>query len=416
MLRGRDRGVHGRSVAVERPARRACGSRQRACPAIQLGVVRATDTGCRGASCPHGQGESAGREGCAVRIAIDSWTLASRFRCQGTYVYTQNLLREFKKIARAGAGVRFALFASGRNGNDAISIAPEEKFELCSSRLLDHDRLWRLGGAGLSAARSQADVIFVPTAATLPVGPVPAVCTIHDVTPITMPSHSKQVSAMQRLLMKGCAGFSRAIITSSEFSKKDIMALLRVPEDKVTVIHDGCDHSVFNAVPADPVALAALRLRFGIDKPYVLHHGTIQPRKNLKRLIEAYRLMLARNQSLDIDLVLAGQMGWASDEVFSAAIGGQGRGNVVLAGVVSEADLPLLIKGAELAVVPSLYEGFSLPMIESMACGTPTIASRTSCLPEISGNVLAYFDPLSIGEMAMCMESALEDSQMRERL
>jgi glycosyltransferase involved in cell wall biosynthesis len=231
-----------------------------------------------------------------------------------------------------------------------------------------------------------------------------------------MPSHSKKVGAIQRVLMKGCARFSSAIITSSECSKKDIMALLGVPEGKVSVVHDGCDHALFNAMPAEEAAMASLRSRLGIDKPYVLHHGTIQPRKNLRRLIEAYRLMLARNRSLDLDLVLAGQMGWASDEVFSAAIGGQGRGNVILAGVVSESDLPLLIKGAELAVVPSLYEGFSLPMVESMACGTPTIVSRTSCLPEISGNVLAYFDPLSIDDMATCMQSALTDSQMRARL
>jgi len=352
-----------------------------------------------------------------VRIAIDSWTLANRFRCQGTYVYAQNVLREFKKIARAGAGVRFALFASGRNGNDAISIAPEENFELCSSRLLDHDRVWRLGGAGLSAARSQADVIFVPTAATLPIGPVPAVCTIHDVTPITMPSHSKKVGTMQRVLMKGCARFSHAIITSSECSKRDIVALLGVPEEKVRVVHDGCDHAVFNAQPADPAAIAFMRLRLGIDKPYVLHHGTIQPRKNLKRLIEAFRLMLARNRSLDLNLVLAGHAGWASEEIIEAASSSSGgRERVILAGMVPEADLALLIKGAEMAVVPSLYEGFSLPMVESMACGTPTIVSQTSCLPEISGNVLAYFDPLSIDDMATCMQSALTDLQMRERL
>jgi glycosyltransferase involved in cell wall biosynthesis len=246
---------------------------------------------------------------------------------------------------------------------------------------------------------------------------VPAVCTIHDVTPITMPSHSKKVSAMQRLVMKGCARFSRAIITSSECSKKDIVALLGVPEEKVRVVHDGCDHVLFNAMPADPAAMAALHLRLGIDKPYVLHHGTIQPRKNLKRLIESFRLMLARNRALDLDLVLAGQAGWASEEIIDTARNSGGsRGRVILAGVVSETDLVLLIKGAELAVAPSLYEGFSLPMIESMACGTPTIASRTSCLPEISGNVLAYFDPLSVDDMATCMQSAMTDSQMRKRL
>jgi glycosyltransferase involved in cell wall biosynthesis len=354
--------------------------------------------------------------GCAVRIAIDSWTLASRFRCQGTYVYTQNLLREFKKIARHDTGLSFSLFASARNGNDAIHVAPEDRFELCSSALLDHDRLWRFGGAGISASRSHADVMFVPTAATLPAGPVPAVCTIHDVTPITMPSHSAPVSAMQRLLLKGCSRFSRAIITSSECSKKDIVTHLGVPEEKVVVIHDGCDQSLFNTDPPEMAALAAFHARLGIDKPYLFHHGTIQPRKNLKRLIQAFHLMLAENADLEFDLVLAGQRGWASDEVVNAAAESRGRGRVILAGMLDDPDLALLIKGATLAVVPSLYEGFSLPMVEAMACGVPTIASNTSCLPEISGNALAYFDPLSVEAMAACLQAVLRDSEFRRHL
>jgi len=350
-----------------------------------------------------------------VRIAVDSWTLASRFRCQGTYVYTQNLLREFKRLARQDPSVSFSLFASGRNGNDAIHIAPEERFELCSSALLDHDRLWRFGGAGLSASRSCADVMFIPTAATLPVGRVPAVCTIHDVTPIAMPSHSAKVSAIQRFLLRGCARLSRMIITSSECSKRDIVALLGVPEEKVVVIHDGCDQSLFNADPPDMETLAALRWRLGIEGPYLLHHGTIQPRKNLKRLIQAYHLMLA-DTDLNFDLVLAGQQGWASDEIVNAATESRGRGKVILAGVLGDSDLALLIKGACLAVVPSLYEGFSLPMVESMACGVPTIASRTSCLPEISGNALTYFDPLSIEDMASCMHAVLCSSELSSSL
>ena len=351
-----------------------------------------------------------------MRIAVDSWTLASRFRCQGTYVYTQNLLREFKRLARQDPSVSFSLFASGRNGNDAIHIAPEERFELCSSGLLDHDRLWRFGGAGLSASRSHADMMFIPTAATLPVGRVPAVCTIHDVTPITMPSHSAKVSAIQRFLLRGCARLSRMIITSSECSKRDIVALLGVPEEKVVVIHDGCDQTLFNVDPADMETLAVLRWRLGIERPYLLHHGTIQPRKNLKRLIEAYHLMLADYADLDFDLVLAGQQGWASDEIVNAATRSRDRGKVILAGVLGDSDLALLIKGARLAVVPSLYEGFSLPMVEAMACGVPTIASRTSCLPEISGNALAYFDPLSIEDMASCMHAVLCNSELSSSL
>ena len=351
-----------------------------------------------------------------MKIAVDSWTLASRFRCQGTYVYTQNLLREFKKLARTEPAVCFSLFASSRNGNDAIHIIPDHRFELCSSALLDHDRLWRFGGAGLSASRSDADVLFIPTAATLPIGPVPAVCTIHDVTPITMPSHSAKVGAMQRVLLKSCARFSRTIITSSECSKRDIVNHLGVPEQKVVVIHDGCDQSLFNPNPPDMAAPADLRSRLGIEKPYLIHHGTIQPRKNLKRLIEAFRLMLAENADLNLDLVLAGQLGWASDDIVNTAANNSGRGRVILAGILSDSDLALLIKGATLAVVPSLYEGFSLPMVEAMACGVPTIASNTSCLPEISGNALAYFDPLSCEAMAACMQKVLCDSDLSQRL
>lgn len=352
-----------------------------------------------------------------MKIAIDSWTLASRFRCQGTYVYTQNLLREFKVLARAQTGLRFSIFASDRNGNDAARIEPEGNFKLCTSSILDHDRVWRLGGAGLSAARSHADVMFLPTAATLPIGPVPAVCTIHDVTPITMPSHSSRVGAIQRMFLRGCGKFSRAIITSSQCSKTDIVSLLGVPEEKIAVIHDGCDLAVFNPEPADAGAVAPLRQRLAIQKPYILHHGTIQPRKNLKRLIEAFRLMLARDSNLDFELVLAGQAGWKSEETLSAAANCRdSRGKVIVTGALAESDLALLVKGASLAVVPSLYEGFSLPMVEAMACGVPTVVSRTSCLPEISGNALAYFDPLSVEEMAACMQSVLLDLQLSRRL
>jgi glycosyltransferase involved in cell wall biosynthesis len=126
--------------------------------------------------------------------------------------------------------------------------------------------------------------------------------------------------------------------------------------------------------------------------------------------------MLTNNADLDFDLVLVGGRGWASDEIVNAAAESNGRGRVILAGILDDIDLALLIKGATLAVVPSLYEGFSLSMVEAMACGVPTIASNTSCLPEISGKALAYFDPLSIQDMAACMHAVLRDSDLSLRL
>lgn len=193
--------------------------------------------------------------------------------------------------------------------------------------------------------------------------------------------------------------------------------MLGVPEEKVTVVYDACDHNIFNAESVDAQALAALKDRLGIQRPYLIHHGTIQPRKNLKRLIEAFRVMLEQEKDLDFDLVLVGQMGWSSEESIAAAQSvNSHRGKVILAGTVSNADLVLLLKGASLAVIPSLYEGFSLPMLEAMACGTPTVASGTSCLPEISGKALAYFDPLSVKDMAACIRGVLLNSELQNNI
>jgi glycosyltransferase involved in cell wall biosynthesis len=119
---------------------------------------------------------------------------------------------------------------------------------------------------------------------------------------------------------------------------------------------------------------------------------------------------------LDCDLVLVGELGWQYEEVLIAANSAEGRGRVILAGPISNPELAVLIKTASLVVIPSLYEGFCLPLIEAMACGTPTICSTSSCLPEISGGVLKYFDALSVDELASCIEQVLESSTLRETL
>ncbi|HLJ28972.1 MAG TPA: glycosyltransferase family 1 protein [Candidatus Angelobacter sp.] len=352
-----------------------------------------------------------------MKIAIDSWVLASRFRYQGTYVYAQSLIAEFKKIARTSPEVQFCLFTSPRNSNDAGLVEVSERFQLVQTSLLGHDRLWRLGGASRAAARAQADLIFAPTLSVLPVGKIPLICTIHDVTPVVMPSHSKKVTILQRSLLWFASRMARSIITDSECSKNDLLKLYGLAESKVKVVYLGYDKGVFNDVAPDPELQKTLLTKLGIEKPYILHHGMIQPRKNLKRLIEAYRLLLDRNKNLDFDLLLAGAMGWEYEEILTAAANGAGKqGRIVFPGTLDAPDLALLIKGASMVVIPSLYEGFCLPMVEAMACGVPVVAANTSCLPEVSGGVLRYFDPRSLEEMAALMEQMLEDEQLRKTL
>src|SRR5215510_6023277 len=352
-----------------------------------------------------------------MKIAIDSWVLARRFRHQGTYVYARSLITEFKKMAATQAEIQFCLFTSSNNSNDAAQLGAASGFELASTSLLAHEHLWRIGGASLAAARTHADLIFAPALSLLPVGRIPIVCTIHDVTPVVMPSHSLKVTLWQRALLRSSARRARAIIAVSEWSKNDLIRIYGIPESRVFVVYNGYDKANFNDAPPDPALQKGLLSRLGLDKPYILHHGVIQPRKNLKRLIEAYRLLRSRNPNLEFDLVLAGPGGWEYKEILDAGSNGAAStGRVVFPGVLNDPELAILVKGASLVVMPSLYEGFCLPMVEAMACGVPTIASNSSCMPEISGGVLKYFDPRSVEEMAACIEQALQDDALRQRL
>jgi glycosyltransferase involved in cell wall biosynthesis len=356
-------------------------------------------------------------EHACVKIAFDSWSLGSRFRYHGTYVYAQSLIAEFKKIAGSRSDVKFCLFTAPSNSNDAALIEPSAGFALQETAWLGHDRLWRLGGINVAAARAGANVIFSPSCVTLAVGAVPVVCTIHDVTPITMPSHSRTMTLKQRLWLRFSTRRALAIITVSECSRNDLIRIYGIPESRVFVIYNGYDKTVFNDVAPDPAEQKNLFSRLGLHRPYILHHGVIQPRKNLKRLIQAYRLLLTRNHNLEIDLVLAGSWGWVYKEILATANDPKVTvGRVVFPGTLSNGDLAMLVKGAELVVMPSLYEGFCLPMVEAMACGVPVVASNGSCLPEVSGGVLRYFDPYSIDDMAVCIEQALEEQELRKRL
>ncbi|MBZ5530979.1 MAG: glycosyltransferase family 4 protein [Acidobacteriia bacterium] len=352
-----------------------------------------------------------------MRIAIDPWVLASRFSHHGTHVYARNLVAQFHKLAASHAGVEFCLFRPSGNVNGDKLFQPSPGFELVAAPMVRNDRLWRLAGANRAAARSHADLLFSPTSNTLAWGKVPVVATIHDTTPTVMPSHSGRVNFMLRSLMRAAVKFSRAIITVSEYSKQDLIKTYGVAGEKISVVYNGYDRSVFNAAPVDAEKLRVLREKLGIRRPYVFHHSVIQPRKNLVRLIQAYRLLLEKNPSMELDLVLAGPLGWQYEGVVAAAQGHEhARGRVLLPGALADVELAALIKGASLVVIPSLYEGFCLPMIEAMACGAAVIASGTSCLPEVSGKTLRYFNPTSVEEMAEQMQSVLCDAALAREL
>lgn len=350
-------------------------------------------------------------------IAFDTWILGSEARNHGIQVYAQKLLAYFPEMA-ARYSVEIVPYVTGNteNGNHLPAAGPG--FRPKHTRLLNFRRAWRWGAANLVASAGGADLVFSPVCTTLYFGPmVRSAVTIHDLIPVVHPFRSWKMTRILQFLYWSAAKFSQVVITDSNHSKSDLINLYHVPESKISVVYLGCDHESFNDRPCDPDLHRQLLQRLGVTRPYIVHHGVIKSYKNLKRLIQAYRLLLERNRNLDLDLVLAGPQGWECEDILAEAAFCEGsRAKVVFTGSLSDTDLAMVVKGASLAVIPSLYEGFCLPLVESMASGVPTIASNASCLPEISGGALRYFDPGSVEEMSACMEEALENQALRGEL
>jgi glycosyltransferase involved in cell wall biosynthesis len=351
-----------------------------------------------------------------VKVAFDSSALSARYRHHGIQVYARNLL-ESLRTAAPRYGMEIRPFISTEQRCDDGTFAETPGFRPRTTPLLKFDRLWRYGGAAAAAYHDGADILLNPNGASLPVSfLLPIVTTIHDLTPMVLPCYPRRIAMLLRFLLTRSAKTSAAIITVSEHSRQDIVRICGVQGSKVHVVYEGHDRRLFHDTRPAPAEHQALLARLGIGRPYILHHGAIQPRKNLARLIAAYRLIRSRSK-LDFDLVLAGPLAWQFDEIVTAARNpGDGGGNVVLTGSLSDHDLSLLLRGATLEVVPSLYEGFCLPLVEAMACGVPTIAANCSSLPEVSGGVLRYFDPGSVEEMAACIQTVLESANLCSEL
>jgi len=342
----------------------------------------------------------------SLKVAFDASALKPQYNHHGIQVYTRNLLAALQRIAGSG-GMEIRPFLPSAEDSTARESA-----------LMRFDRLWRYGGASAAAFLDGADIMLNPNGASLPINTLlPTVSTIHDLTPMVMPCFPRRIAFFLKFLLTRSAKSSAAIITVSENSRQDIIRICGVPESKVHVVYEGYDRELFNAVRPESALLQQLLSSLGINRPYILHHGAIQPRKNLVRLIAAYRQMLAANPRLDFDLVLAGPLAWQHEETVNAARSTEvSKGKIILTGALNDRDLSLLVRGASLEVIPSLYEGFCLPMVEAMACGIPSIAANTSCLPEISGSVLRYFNPTSVEDIAATMEAVLQSRDLQAEL
>ncbi len=237
---------------------------------------------------------------------------------------------------------------------------------------------------------------------------VRSVLTVHDLIYILYPEYHLPMNYhFLRLMMPRFARRADAIIAISECTRRDLVRLWHIPEEKIRVIYEGID-ARFRPV-ADPPALDGVRRRYGLPDRFALYVGTIEPRKNLPALFEAWAKLHA-----PLPLVIAGKRGWLYQETFARveALGVTDR--VHFTGYVADEDLPALYSAADLFVFPSLYEGFGLPVLEAMACGTPVVTSTGGALPEVAGDAALLADPQDVDALADALQRLLASKPLRD--
>ncbi len=238
------------------------------------------------------------------------------------------------------------------------------------------------------------------------------VCTIHDLIPLDRPEwFNPRFAAWYEWLLPRLVKKVRRIIAVSEFTRRRIVERLRVAPEKISVILNGVDERF---CPRPEAEVAEVRRALGIPEgTYLLYVGSLEPRKNLKRLLEAWEQVRPAVDP-EISLVVAGMRG--SPNVFRRAALSKLPRKVHFTGYVPEERLPGLYAGALALLYPSLYEGFGLPPLEAMACGTPVVVSATTSLPEVTGDAAILVDPESVESIAAGIHRALSSGPLRQEL
>jgi glycosyltransferase involved in cell wall biosynthesis len=343
-------------------------------------------------------------------IGIDASRATARERT-GTENYSLNLIRHLLAL-ESGHGYRLYF-----NRPPSIGLFPmTADLEL---RVMPFPRLWTHLRLSWEMARQPPDVLFVPAHVLPLVHPRCSVVTVHDLGYLYYPgAHPLLDRLYLDLSTRYNARAARRVIAVSQATKDDLVEHYGIGPDKITVVYSGCDETMRPV--EDEATIEEVKARYGIRGDYVLYVGTLQPRKNLGRLLEAYAMV--RKQANDHrkgetpHLVIAGRKGWLYDQIFQHIVRLGLETEVLFPGYVPQDDLPALLSGARLFVFLSLYEGFGLPVLEAMACGTPVLCSNVSSLPEVAGEAALLVDPLDIESMAEAMNRLLQDEGLRTQL
>jgi glycosyltransferase involved in cell wall biosynthesis len=343
-------------------------------------------------------------------IGIDA-SRTTTARRTGTENYSLHLIRELLTL---GQEHRLRLYF---NQAPSPGLLPGN----AEQRIIPFPRLWTHVRLSWEMFADPPDLLFVPSHVLPLVHPKRSIVTVHDLGYLYYPEAH---TFSQNLYLRWSTGYNARtamrVLADSKATEGDLIRHYAIPAERIVVVYPGRDETL--APVADPALLAAVRTRYGLSGPYLLYVGTLHPRKNLVRLVQAFASFVqspvARFQCPipNLQLVLAGQKGWLYEEILAQVRQSGVADRVVLTGYVPDSDLPALLSGALAFVYPSLYEGFGLPVLEAMACGTPVVCSNISSLPEVAGDAALLVDPLDVEAWVTAFCRIAADEGLRREL
>lgn len=343
-----------------------------------------------------------------MRIAIEA---NARWRNRaGTGTYVRNLFGAMEELAPQHTYLYLTTSAADASGS--LDIGERGRLR----RLVNGIRqmLWLQAGLPLKLRQLQAEVFHAPAMIGPFWQPCPTVFTIHDLAILEFP-HTidplwrSYVSVNLRLALTR----AKAIITISDSTRQDVIRHFSVRPDLVRVVHHGCDPRFRPQVKGELRASTAARL--GLPDSFILYVGTLEPRKNVPRLLRAFRT-LKSERGVPHKLVIVGERGWLYDDIFQELEDLGLKEEVAFTGYVDLDDLPVIYGLSDMLVYPSLYEGFGLPPLEAMACGCPVVTSAVSSLPEVVGEAALCVDPYDVRAIKEAMETILFHPDRRAEL
>lgn len=340
-----------------------------------------------------------------MRIVIDATSLL--LRSAGVKTYTYHLVRSLRQLAGEDSVVTFPVnLHPNRLYHEGSMASPWATFagllRLHLTNFLGPSFLRPLP-AGVRVFHASQQLRYTPR-------DVAVTATLHDLTCWLMPEAHTRANVLAAKRFAAVWRRAQGLIAVSESTRHDAERILGLSASKITVIHEGVAEEFFDVPPA---AVQRIRERYALHRPYVLFVGTIEPRKNVAALLDAW-LGLRPDYRERFELILAGPPGWNQQAVLERLRAGVPA--VRYLGYVSEADLPALTAGATLFVYPSLYEGFGLPVAQAMAAGVPVLTSAVSSLPEVAGDGGLLVDPRSVEEIRAGLERLLDSESLRQSL